>query len=363
MNLNVSVPINSVSFGDCGYNILYELFKRDIHPNLFPISADLGVFDKTPQDFTNYLQLCTSKAVKRYKREYPCFRLWHIPQSEASVSNDTYLFTFRELDQISEIEANILNNQKKIFVSCAETKQVFEEHGVTAPVVYCPLGFDSLHFKKIDKKYFDDNRICFLIHGKFEGRKFTEKAIRLWCKKYGNDHKYYLNLAITNPHIKPEDMQKVYAQIFEGQRPPFNVNILNYTANRSLLNDLYNQTHIIIDASGYETWSLPSFTCAALGKHAVVHNVGGVKGWANKDNSILFETSGKEIAHDGLFFHKDKKDFGFGNWYKWEDDAYLAAIEESIKRYQANPINVKGLELQTTHAWSKSVDIILKEIQ
>ena len=363
MNLNVIGPINSVSFGDCFYNIMLEFFRRDIHPNFFPINLDLTSFDKTPQDFANYLALCANKAIKRYKRELPCFRLWHVQGSESSVSNDNYLFTFRELDQISDIEANILNNQKVIFVSCEETKKVFEEAGVTSKIVFCPLGFDNLHFKKLDKKYFTDGRISFLLHGKFEGRKFSEKVIRLWIKKYGNNAKYALNLAITNPHIKPEDMNRIYGQIFDGQRPPFNVNVINYLKTRSEINDLYNMCDIIIDASGFETWSLPSFTCVGLGKNAVIHNVGGVKGWATQENSVLFEPSGKEIAHDGIHFDRNRKDFGFGNWYKWEDESFVNAMELAVKRYESNPINEKGLEIQNKFTWKNTVDIILNNIQ
>lgn len=363
MNINTILPINSVSFGDCGWNIMYEFFKRDIHPNFFPINLDLSSFDKTSQDFINYLQLCSNKSSLRFKRSNPCFRLWHIQGSETSVSNDNYLFTFRELDQLSEIETNILNNQKCIFVSCEETKQIMLDHGVTSNIVYCPLGFDNIHFKKTDKKYFNDDRIVFTINGKWELRKQTDRIIKLWINKYGNNHKYYLNIAVTNPHLKPEDMQRVFSQIFENQKPPFNVNLLPYLRTRSELNDLYNCTNIVLDASLYETWSLPSFSMVALGKHAVIHNVGGVKGWANAENSVLFEPSGKEIAHDSLFFHKDKKDFGFGNWYKWEDDSFVNAMELAVKRHESNPVNEAGLLLQKKFTWKNSVDIILDEIK
>jgi hypothetical protein len=362
MDLNVILPINSVSFGDVGYNIMYELFKRDIKPNFFPINLDVQSFDKTPGEFANYLGECASKSLKTFKRTYPCFKLWHIQGSENSVSNSNHLFTFRELDQISEIEANILNNHETIFVSCEETKRTFEDFGVTSKVVYCPLGFDSLHYFKKEKRNIGDDRIFFLINGKVEKRKRTKKAIQLWLKKFGYNPKYVLNLAVQNPHFKPEQMNGIYADIFNGQKPPFNVNILPFLKTKGELNDLYNQSDIIIDASSYETWSIPSFTCVALGKHAVIHNCGGVKGWATKDNSCLFYPSGKEIAHDGVFFNKDKNDFGFGNWFIWEDEAYVNALEESVKRFEASPVNTNGLQLQEKFKYSNTVDIILKEI-
>lgn len=364
MVINAQLPINPLSLADCGVNLLYEFYKKGVDCNLFPIgNVDLSAFDKLPQEFVQYIEKSIVGALKSYKRSLPTFRLWHIQGSEVSVGNDNYLFTFRELDQISEIEANILNNNKTVFVCCEHTKSVFEDFGVTAKTVYCPLGFDSLHFKNLNKKYFYDDRISFLINGKVEKRKQTVRAAQLWIKKFGNNPKYYLNLAIHNPFFRQEELNYVYNLIFNGQRPPFNVNIIGFLQTRSQLNDLYNATDIIIDCSNYETWSFPSFTCVALGKHAALHYCGGVKGWSSNENASLFYPSGKEIADDGKFFFKDRKDFSYGNWFLWNEDAYIAALEDSIKRFEKNPVNTEGLKLQENFSWTKSAEIILNNIQ
>lgn len=364
MDLNVHLALNSLSFGDCSYHLLYQLFKREIYPNLFFIgnNADISCFDKCPEDFKQYIGLCSSKAYRKYNRGFPCLKLWHIQNSETSLSNKTYLFTFRELDQITEVEKNVLNNQSQIYVSCQETKEVFEEYGVTTPVKYVPLGFDDVHFKKLDKKYFDDGRIVFLISGKAEVRKSTIRAAKLWIAKYGNNKKYWLHLAITNPFFNQEQMNGIYAQIFDNKPAPFNVVILPYLKTRSELNDVFNCTNIVIDASLYETWSLPSFNCTALGKHNVIHHCGGVKGWSNDQNSTLFFPSRKEPGFDGVFFN-NRGDFNTGNWYQFEDESYINALETAVKKYEANPINEEGLKLQKEFTWSKTVDAILSEIK
>lgn len=363
MELNAQFAINSLSFGDCSYNILLELMKKEIYPNLFFIgnNADVSCFDKMPDDFKQYIQLCSSKAYKKFNRDFPCLKLWHIGNSEFSVSNKNYLFTFRELDQITEVEKNILNNQEQIFVSCQETKDIFEEGGVTKPVKYIPLGFDNVHFKKLNKKYFNDGRITFSIFGKAETRKSSVRAARLWINKYGNNKKYFLHLFITNPFFNNDQMNAVYSQIFDNKPAPFNVVIYPFLKTRSELNDAMNCTDIVIDASLYETWSLPSFYCTALGKHNVIHYCGGVKGWANESNSTLFNPSKKEPAIDNVFFH-NKGDFNIGNWYQWEDDAYISALETSVKKYENHPINSEGVKLQNEFTWKKTVDLILEEI-
>lgn len=361
VKLNLQLPINTLSFGECGVNILYYLYQKGIDCNLFPIGGvDLQAYDKFPPEFIQYVNKSIVNALKSYKREYPTFKLWHIQSSEQSVGNNNSLFTFRELDQISEYETNILNNHQEVFVCCEHSKTVFEEFGVTSKVTYCPLGFDSLHFKSTNRQYFNDDRISFTINGKVEKRKQTVRAAKLWIKKFGNNPRYALNLAIQNPFFKPEEMNFCYHRIFDGQKPPFNVNVLGFMQTRSQLNELYNATDIVIDCSSYETWSLPSFTCVALGKHAVVHYAGGVKGWVNAENASLFYPSGKEIADDGKFFFKDKKDFSFGNWYIFPDEAYISALEDAVKRFEKNKVNEKGLELQKLFSWDRAGDIIFK---
>ena len=56
MNLVVDVPINNLSFGNVGVNILRELFNRQIPISLFPRGGqkDLSAFNKLPEDFKSW---------------------------------------------------------------------------------------------------------------------------------------------------------------------------------------------------------------------------------------------------------------------------------------------------------------------
>ena len=53
MSLIVDVPINNLSFGNVGVNILRELFNRQIPISLFPRGGqkDLSAFNKLPEEF------------------------------------------------------------------------------------------------------------------------------------------------------------------------------------------------------------------------------------------------------------------------------------------------------------------------
>src|SRR4051812_4922797 len=111
--LNVSVALNSLSFGFVSYHILREMLAKQLLPNIFPIAGntDISTFDKTPPELKQYIEMCINKSITMYSRKDPCFRLWHLSGSESSVSNDNYLFAFHELDSLTALELNIVNNQ------------------------------------------------------------------------------------------------------------------------------------------------------------------------------------------------------------------------------------------------------------
>lgn len=361
--LNVNLALNNLSFGFCSYHILQEFYKRGIQPNLFPIAGniDLNTFDKTTPEFNQYVQTCAQKASLTYSRKDPSFRLWHISQSEFSQSNDNYLFVFHELDALTPLEVNILNNQTKIFVSSNYTKQVFENYGVKVPVIFIPLGFDSLHFKNTGKKYYNNDVTVWSVFGKLEHRKRHAKTIKAWLKKYGNNPKHMLHLHVYNPFLKPEDNNQALVNILEGVRYS-NVNAIGYTKTLSELNENYNAANIILDMSGAEGWSLPSFSCVGLGKHAVVHNVTAMKDWATDKNAVLVEPARKIEVYDDVFFRRNGP-LNQGNIFDWDEDAFVNACEKALVRYQNNPLNTAGLEIQKDFTWAKTVDKILENIK
>ena len=56
MNLIFDAPINNLSFGNVAVNLLKELYKIKSKICLFPkTDVDLGAFDKTTDDFKNWV--------------------------------------------------------------------------------------------------------------------------------------------------------------------------------------------------------------------------------------------------------------------------------------------------------------------
>ncbi len=355
MEYCLELPINAVSFGQVSTALLREVKGRGLDPCVFPIgNPDLAAQNKD-EDFEIWLSKNILKASAEHDRNKKSIKLWHLNGGLNSVSKEQILLTFYELDSPTKTEINIAKNN--IIVTSSEyTKEIFKSYGIETH--YIPLGFDKFNFKTLNKDFFNDDRIAFNLCGKFEHRKHHRKIIHSWLKKFGNNKKYYLQCANYNSFISKEDNQKITNEILGGNSF-FNINFVSFMQNNELYNDFLNSSDIIIGMSGGEGWGLPEFQSTALGKHAVVLNAHSYKGWANEENSILVPPSGKIDSYDGMFFKKGSE-YNQGQIFDWNEDDFISACEEAIKRVEKNKVNDAGLKLQEEFTYSKTLDNLLE---
>lgn len=355
MQFNLELPINATSFGNISVGILRELHTRGLQPNIFCIGqVDLQT-QVVSEDFTKWLQHCINKAARVYKRSLPTFRLWHLNGSHARLSDKTVLLTFYETDNPTETELNIIRNTDKVLFTSKYTKNIFEDYGADN-VSSLPLAFDHHNFTKTNKPYLND-RLVFNIVGKFEHRKRHAKLVQLIAKHFGNNKEYHFQFAIYNPFFKPEDNKNIILQLLGGNNF-WNMQFLGFMGTNQLYNDYLNSANAVIGVSGGENWGLPEFHSVGLGKHALILNANGYKEWATEENSVLINPAGKIPAYDGAFFHQGQP-FNQGNFFEFDEEEFLAGFHRLVKRIRDNPVNEKGLELQTQFTWSKVVDNIL----
>jgi hypothetical protein len=351
MKLLVNAPINALSFGNVSVNILRELYKKNIDLIFFPIGdkAELEAYDKIDGDFIKYLQSATNSRYEKIDRNTPSLKLWHIFGSETRYAKNQSLFTFHEVSEVTAIEKNLLSLQDKVFVS----SNIFELNGIQN-VTYVPLGFDN-DFHATNRTYLQD-KIHFGILGKFESRKNTARIIKTWLKLFGNNSKYQLSCAITNPFLDKAKFQNEMLKLLEGKNYN-NLNFIPYMQTNSEVNDYLNSIDIDLGGlSGAEGWNLPSFNATALGKWSVVMNATAHKDWATNTNSILIEPSSLKECYDGVFFNKGQS-FNQGQFFDITDEEMENAILKSVS--YAKTLNPEGLKLQKEFTYEKTVETIL----
>lgn len=356
--LNFDAPFNSLSLGNVSFNFLRELRSKDIDLNVFPVSkVDLSAFDRLTDEYTDYFKDKLANNLKKLDRTIPTLKVWHINGSEKKIGDSQFLYTFYEVDSPTEEEIAIVKAQNHVFFSCSEAAEIFKQKGCDN-VSYVPLGFDT-DFYETGKEYLGEDIIHFGLIGKMERRKNTQALIQLWCNKFGDNPRYQLTCLVGNPFIEKNEMNKLVAQSMNNQKYS-NVNFLPRLKTNSEVNEVVNA--IDIDLSGLsngEGWNLPAFNATALGKWSIVSNCSSHKDWANKNNSILVDPTGKQDCYDNKFFLEGRK-FNQGKYYLLNGSDIEAAMDKSVQ--MAKSKNTEGLKLQEEFTYKKTVEKILEKI-
>ena len=358
MDLSLNIPLNNLSFGQTSFAILKYFYEKKFDVKIFPIgqNADLSA-QKQDEVFSEWIRKSISETPSIFSRKEKIFKLWHLNGSLESFAEKQILLSFYELDSPTKTEVNIVKNNEKVIFTSNYTYNVFKNLGCSN-LEYIPLFFDKNNFYAKEKKFFSDDRITFNLVGKLEKRKNHKSVIQSWLRKYGNNPKYFLQCAIFNPFLKPEDQHSLINSILENKRY-FNISFLNFMQTNEAYNDYLNSADIIIGMSGGEGWGLPEFHSIGLGKHAVILNAHAYKDWANEENSCLVNPSGKIEAYDNMFFQKGGM-FNQGNIFIFREDDFIDSCEKAISRVKNNKINTEGLKIQEQFTINNTCDKILK---
>lgn len=328
--INFNLPVNAVSFGQVSTALLREVYKRNLDCCVYPIGP-VDLSSQNPDEgFEKWLHQTIKSSPKRLDRNSRTIKLWHIQSSLESVGKDQELITFMECDACTPTEVNILNNQKCVWVTSKYTKSVMEEYGVNN-VKYLPLGFDEHNFKKINREYYGREVTVIGVGGKFEEkRKAHVQIIRALLEKYGNNRKFMLHFAIYNPFFSKEQNDQVVNHLTQGKKY-FNAVFVPFMAKNSEYNDFLNSCDIFLGCSNSEGFDLPVYQAACLGKKIVALNAHVYPDYLNNDNAWLFEPNGKQIAHDGIFFHTGHE-YSQGNFFTWDTKDFLEKLDEAINQ-------------------------------
>ena len=363
MNILFEAPLNQVSFGNVTYNILKVLFKKvqqdpSFKVSYFPIgNVELSAFDKMPKDFTLWVKSLIDSRFTNLSKDAITLKLWHINGAEKRMTSRQALLTFYELDQPTVAEKAIVGLQDVTLFSSSYAANSFIGAG-NQNVQSVPLGFDP-DFHVTGKKYLD-GKINFLLMGKFEKRKHTDKIVKMWAKLYGNNPKFQLTCSIINPFLPKDFTQKVIASY---KQMASNINVLPFVTTNSEVNDILNSADIDLSGlSGAEGWGLPAFNATCLGKWSVVLNATSHKDWATRDNAILVEPNGKIEAYDGVFFKKGSE-FNQGNIYDFNEDEAIQAIQKAVALAENKVLNQAGIKLGQNFTYENTVEKICNTLQ
>ena len=166
MNLIADIPINNLSFGNVGINILKELYKRNFTVSLFPRGAtDLSSFNKLDEDFKSWIERSTNDRYKTLDKDTPTLTLWHLNGSDRRISSKQFLLTFYELENPTFTEKKLVNFQDHTFLTNRSAIEAFKSVGCEN-ISYVPLGFDPDFVEHQGEKKSVEGKTHFVLMGK-----------------------------------------------------------------------------------------------------------------------------------------------------------------------------------------------------
>src|SRR6478736_4350640 len=109
MQLIFHTPINNLSLGNVGFNLLRECHKRQYDIGWFPVGqTDLSAF-KVDQPFVDWLQNAANQRYEFLGKDLPAIVNWHINGSERVYSDKQLLLTYHETNAVTSVERAIVS--------------------------------------------------------------------------------------------------------------------------------------------------------------------------------------------------------------------------------------------------------------
>ena len=104
MKLIFKAPINNLSLGNVSYNIIRELYRKNIEALIFPAknNVNLESFNTIEQDLISYINKSVKSRYKSLSKDIPFLNLWHINGAEDKMSKNNILYTFHESGHATE---------------------------------------------------------------------------------------------------------------------------------------------------------------------------------------------------------------------------------------------------------------------
>lgn len=350
--INFSSPINFLSYGSCGINILKELSKQT-NVSLFPI-GNVQVEEKNK----GYVELGIDNA-RMWSRENVSVKLFHQNMLDNHPISSRYIgFPIFELDNFTKIELNHLKNQDHLFVASNWAKGVLDFLNIRN-VSVVNLGVDTSVFYPEDYGI-NREKVIFLNIGKWERRKGHDILAQAFYDVFKDVDDVELWMMPHNNFITPEQEKKWvdYYRSNLGSKVIF----IPTLQTQDQVREIINQSDIGVYPYRGEGWAMPILETLACGKEIIATSYSAPTDYLSDSNSTMIDPSGLELASDGVFFN------GQGLWAEL-GEAYYGAFCEALRAHYENvkkrgkQFNQQGVLTAKKFGWMETATRIINEVK
>jgi glycosyltransferase involved in cell wall biosynthesis len=320
-NLNFSAPLNSMSYGIVGRQLLKALTKIGYKVALWPLPSVQNI-DAPPEEHA-LIHECLNNQ-RTYDGAAPSIRLWHQYDLAQHVGHGTHIgFPIFELNKFKGVESHNFDQLEHLFVCTKWAKQMIindcELYEDTTHVIN--LGIDpAFHpgVKPLDIPQIPEGATIFLNVGKWEVRKGHLELIKTFNEAFIDGENVCLVLHCKNifNDLAEEKEWCDYAMLSRLGQQGRIIIIQDRFQRESDVARLMARADCGVFPSRAEGWNMPLSEMMAMGKMVIATNYSAHTEYCNEDNCLLIEPTTLEVADDGKWFHSNNPDWGTapGEW-------------------------------------------------
>lgn len=351
--LNLSCPINQLSYGLTGLNALKAITKLGEAVSLFPIGKVTVTNDKDEA----IVKQCLTNA-QTYDSKSPSIRLYHQFSLAEHVGVPRIGYPIFELDNFNELEKHHIQSQDYLFVPSEWGARVVRETcGVESTVV--PLGVDGEIFNpSLYKKSRNNKNYIFLSVGKWEHRKGHRELCKVFNDTFNVKDKVELWMMPHNVFLQPQEVmewEKLYLNSRMGKAN--RITILPRVETQEEVSQIIAQSDCGIFLSRAEGFNLPALECLSMGKELILTGCSAHSTYCDRKNSHLITIDEMELAQDGKWF------FGQGSWAKLGNKQLAQAGQYMRGCYENRKTNEEGIKTAKQFSWENTGKEILNALR
>ena len=358
MNINFMAPINDVSYGIVGWNLLKELDKI-ANPTLWAV-PNINNVHPTEENH-EVVKRCLGRQ-QNFDYDAPSVRLWHAMDMAQHVGRGIrWGFPIFELDTFPANEVQHLEWLDGILVCSEWAKGMIDEQIGHGNVSVVPLGVDTSIFNLQPAN--NSPITTFLNIGKWEFRKGHDLLVDAFNQAFNKDDKVSLWMACHNFFLEPNnnkgvDGNKEWIDLYKNSKLGDKIDILPRMKSQREVAHVMNQVDCGVFPTRAEGWNLELLEMMACGKDVIATNYSGHTEFANVSNCKLLDIDGMSEAYDGKFF------FGDGNWAEPNMDQLVEYMRKVHKCKQKGVLGVNnaGIDTARQFSWENSARRLLGAI-
>lgn len=353
MNINFTSPINTLSYGYAGINILKTLSVNN-NVSLFPI----GEPQVTSESDATTVRSAMDRAAT-YDPTAPSIRLWHqFDLSTHPGKGPRIGYSIWELNRFTPRETYQMNQMDAI-ASCSQWAcEVLWENGFKQPIFNFPLGVDrSIYNENIKPIISYKNETVFVVCGKLEVRKNHWNILSAFNTTFNSSDRVKLIFITYNPFIG--DKNSEWESTCRNSKLGAKISVMPRLNTQSEIASIIAAADCAVLPSLAEGFCLPALEALGMGKDLITTNYSAMTEFADNNNAFMIDIDGLELAKDDSFFKGNEIGY-WAAWGKKQQDQlceYMRFVHKK-KTVHGPSINQAGIETSKKYTWNATASAI-----